>query len=209
MLRQRLRHASDLEIIVEVDRALLIAMRRPVVPSAHKGMLENGELVRIVTDIVEQPDDKPWRDRSPTDPHRFHDRGAALLSRHPRDEIEAVRHCLWQVAIARAVADEIGAHGKYDVNRNIALAARFKQQLYERRGVLVTTGLIGRVGKTEKLLELIDDDEDLIAFRQAGETNHLDEAEAAASERHFEQHGGFSGRIHPRGRLAAARGAGG
>src|SRR5262249_10941871 len=141
MLRQRLRHASDLEIIVEVDRALLTAMRRPVVPSAHKGMLENGELVWVVTDIIEQPDDKAWRDRSATHPHRFHDRGAALLSRHPRDEVEAAGYRLWQVAIARAVADEIGAHGEHDVNRNIALAACFKQQLYECRGGVVTTRL--------------------------------------------------------------------
>src|SRR5262249_26459773 len=112
----------------------------------------------------------------------------------------------WEGGKGGAGADEMGADGEHDVNRNIALAACFKQQLYECRGGVVTTRLIGRVGKTEKLLELIDNDEYLIALRQAGETNHLDEAEAAAAEGHFEQHGAFSGRIHPRRGLAQDRG---
>ena len=80
MLRQRVRHAADGAIVVEVDRARRAAMRLPIVPAAHQRMLQDRQLVGIVADVIEQPDHEPRRNGAAADPHRLDDRGAPLLA---------------------------------------------------------------------------------------------------------------------------------
>ncbi len=54
VLRERALQGADGFVVPEVERCLLPLLRLPPLPRAHQGMLQDGELVGIVADVVEQ-----------------------------------------------------------------------------------------------------------------------------------------------------------
>ena len=71
--------------IVEVDRASAVPGGGPAIPHPHQGMLKNGELVRVITDIVQQTLDEERVNLGTTHTDGLHDRVLLLVSLQPRD----------------------------------------------------------------------------------------------------------------------------
>src|SRR5215475_14278546 len=92
---------------------------------------------------------------------------------------------------ARAIADEIGAHRDQDVDLRFLAAARFEEKLYELRGFLAPSRLLGRIAvggavdaaEAEQLLELVDQDEDRVIFHVVEIGDRLHQSEARMAER--------------------------
>ena len=131
--RQSLRHLADALVIVEIER-LGFPFHGPDVPRAHQGMLQTGELVGLLAEIVQQPLQEPRRDLSAGDLDRPFDDAFVLLARQARNqELAAVDH-LGQAFELTALADEVGTHGQHDVDRHVLLRRGFQQQADELVG---------------------------------------------------------------------------
>ena len=48
-------HAAGGFVVAEVERFVFVVVRQPAIPSAHEGVLHDGQLVGVVTKVVEQP----------------------------------------------------------------------------------------------------------------------------------------------------------
>ena len=92
---------------------------RFIMPPASQG----GELIRIVADVVQEPQDETRADLSATDGHGAHDGHPPLVSRHPRDQVLPVIDGLRQYRELRATSDEVRAHGQ-DAPPTYSLVAR-------------------------------------------------------------------------------------
>ena len=204
MSRQRLAHPPDGVVVLEVEgahlpegRALgvpsfplevrdscnssLRAAPLPLVPRPHEGVLEAGQLIRLITEVVEQSLQQARREGAAGDADGAFDGALELLAGHPRDQVFAAVHGLGEVLELRAVADEIRAHGEHDVDRHVLLRGRLEQHAHE----LVRRVALGRAAlvEAEDLLELIDDEQEVRARRELRLADGLDEAEVAARER--------------------------
>ena len=197
MLRQRVFHAADCAIVLNIDRPAAPA-RHPVIPGAHQRMLQNRQLVRAVARLVEQAVDKTARNLGLAHPHRLLDHGAALVARHARNEEQAVGHRLGQITEARAVTDKIRAQRQHDVDWQLALSRRFQQQ-FDEGGRIVRA--LNRARKAEQFLKLVNHHQQVFARRQAGEARCLNQAKPAAPQPHLKPHrvvgvlGGTGGRL--------------
>ena len=99
------------------------------------------------------------------------DCGAPLRAGHAGDEIETGRHRFRQIAEACTLADEVGAHGQAGVDRQLVLSRRLEDQLDEGCGIIARVGGARGMTKTEQLLELVDDDENILRGCRAREAN--------------------------------------
>ena len=88
----------------------------PVFPGAHEGVLENGQLIGIVSNIVEQLLDKARRHLAATDLGRALDGVGALASIEAGDKILSFVHRLSEVLELGAVPEKVGAHGEDNVD---------------------------------------------------------------------------------------------
>ena len=185
--RQRFRHRPDRLVVNQVDRLSLDVIRLPVLPGPHHRVLQNGQLIGIVADVVEQPQHQPGRDLGATDGDRPGDGVAPLVAVHPRHEILPVVDRLGQPVELGAVADEIRAHRDDDVDRRLLLADGVQQEFHERDGVVVRVAQLAAVLEAEELLKLVGDDEDVLVRRQPRLADALDQARLAAPQRDLEE----------------------
>ena len=134
----------------------------PVVPGAHERVLEDGELIVLVAEVIEQAQDEPLGDAAAADGCRAGDGRAQLVAGHARHEVEAVVDRLGQAGEVHAVADEVGAHGDHDVDGQVFLLGGLEQKLDEGdRGVPGVFDLVV-AAEAEELFELVDDDEEIV-----------------------------------------------
>ena len=157
-----------------------------MVPGAHQGVLQHRQLVHVVADVVEQALHQARRDAPDAHADGAGDHRPQLVAGQARDQVLAVADRLGQVAEARAVAEEVGAHGDDHVHRHFCLPRRFEQQLDEGRRFISGAALPGEIGETEKLFELIDEDQQILMRLQPGEAGSLDQAQTAAPQRRLD-----------------------
>ncbi len=143
-------------------------------------MLQNGKLVRIVTDVVQQLLFQPRGDVRPADLDRALDGTGSLLAVESRDEVFALVDRLGQALELRTVTEEVGAHGEDDVDWHLGLPGGLEQQLDEVRGFL--TGFIAALAKAKDFLELVDEQQQVGALVDGGMPVGLDEAKPASAE---------------------------
>ena len=118
---------------LELDGTAIRVAALPVVPGAHQGVLQDRQLVHVVADVVEQALHQARRDAPTAHADGAGDHRLQLVAGQARDQVLAVADRLGQVAEARAVAEEVRAHGDDDVHRHVGLLRRFEQQLDEGR----------------------------------------------------------------------------
>ena len=131
--RQGLRHLADALIVVEIER-VAVPFQSPDVPGAHQSMLQTGELIGLLTEIVQEPLQQPRRDLPAGDLDRPFDDPFVLLAIEPRNqELASVDH-LGEPFELSALADEVGTHRQHDVDRHFLLGRGFQQQADELVG---------------------------------------------------------------------------
>ena len=172
----------------DVDGLAGLAMVFPVVPRPHQRVLQDGQLILIVAELVQQPANQPRRDLAAAHGDRTGDRQSDLVAGHPRHQVLAVVDRLRQPRVLHAVADEVGSHRQHDVDRQRGLASRFEQELDERDRFVA--GVLDQAASAEakQLLELIDDHEEVVAGRDSRVTDGVDEPERAAAQRRLQHH---------------------
>ncbi len=122
-------------------------------------MLETGELIGLLTEIVQQPLQQPRCDLSAGDLDRPFDDALVLLASQPRNQELAPIDHLGQAFELTALADEVGTHRQHDVDRHFLLRRRFQQQADELVGGFLLR-LAGFV-EAKDLLELVDDQQEV------------------------------------------------
>ena len=151
--RQRLRHLADAVVIVQIE-CIAVASRGPNVPGPHQRVLQAGQLIRLLSEIVQQTLQQPRRDLPTGDLDRPFDHAFVLFAAETWDqELASIDHLSQALELA-ALADEVRSHRQHDINRHFALSDRLKQDADELVGHF--TLRLPRFMKTEDLLELID-----------------------------------------------------
>ncbi len=184
--RQRIPERADGLVVADVDGRGTLARPLPVIPGAHQRVLNERQLILIVAEIVEHAVHQPGRDRSTADGHRTGDRRAQRVARHPAHQVQAGVHGLRQPGEIHAVADEVGPHRQDDVDRGFALASGFDQQANERDGI-VARARVPASAKPEELLELIDEHQQVLVFRNPRQADRVHEPGSAPPDRRFHQ----------------------
>ena len=145
-----------------------------MVPRPRQAVLQHGQLVEVITDVVEEALDERRLDRAARFANRSPDRLFALQSRQRRYEKLHVAHGLGEPGELHAIADEVGAHCDHYMRRILA-TMRLQEQLHEARRFVapLRTGDFVVVGARvpEEFLKLVDDDQHAAAGqpRQLGE----------------------------------------
>ena len=85
VLGQSIGHSAHGFVVFEANGFAIATMRCPVIPRTHQRVLENGELVGVVTHVVHQAVDERFRDLAARDTDRSGDGEASLVARHPRN----------------------------------------------------------------------------------------------------------------------------
>ena len=160
----------------------------PVVPGAHQGVLQHRQIVAIVADFVQQPEHQPRRDGAARHGDRTGDRRTKLVAGHPRHEVLALVQGLGQPRILHAVADEVGAHGQHDVDRQLALRCRLEQQLDKATASSRDRSSLEVWPEPKQLLELIDEHEHVVVLGDLRLPDRLDQPERTTAQRGLEHH---------------------
>ncbi len=84
-----------------------------------------------------------------------------MLTGHARDQVLAGVDGLGQIPELRTIAQVIGAHGQYDIQREFPLAPRLQQQLDEGGLVVLFCFAPHSVLDAEQFLELVHQDEEV------------------------------------------------
>ena len=143
-------------------------------------MLQTGELVGLLAEIVQQPLQQPRRDLSAGDLDRpFDDPFVLLASQARNQELAPIDH-LGQTFELTALADEVRTHGQHDIDRHFLLRRRFQQQADELVGNFLLP--LARFVEAEDLLELIDDQQKVGSRAQVGLLDRFDQAEVTAAQ---------------------------
>ncbi len=143
-------------------------------------MLQTGELIGLLTEIVQEPLQQPRRDLSAGDLDRPFDDPFVLLAIQPRNQELAPIDHLGQAFELAALADEVGSHRQHDVDRHLLLRRGFQQQADELVGGFLLR-LAGFV-EAEDLLELVDDQQKVGPLAQVGLLDRFDQAEVTAAQ---------------------------
>ena len=117
-------------------------------------MLQTGELIGLLTEIVQEPLQQPRHDLPAGDLDRPFDDPFVLLAIEPRNqELASVDHLREPFELS-ALADPVGTHREHHVDRHFLLTHGFQQQADELVGcfLLPLAGLV----ETENLFELIE-----------------------------------------------------
>ncbi len=145
-------------------------------------------MILVGADFVQQALDEPRRDPRTSHGYRAGDRRTQLVARHARHEVLPCVERLGQAGILHALADEVRPHRQHDIDGHYGLAAGLEQQLHERHGLVARGRHLPAPLESEELLELIDDDQDVVARRDVGLAHRVDQAALAAPERGIHQH---------------------
>ena len=143
-------------------------------------MLQTGELIGLLTEIVREPLQQPRRDLSAGDLDRPFDDPLVLLAIQPRNQELAPIDHLGQAFELTALADEVGTHRQHHVDRHFLLRRGFQQQADELVGGFLLR-LAGFV-EAKDLLELVDDQQEVGALAQVGLLDRFDQAEVTAAQ---------------------------
>src|SRR5215831_8192347 len=103
-------------VVRQRQHAFAAALVLPASPSAVQGMLQDGELIRVVTDVVDQACEQYRADVSARHAYGAGDGKSSLLPREARDQVLPVIDGFGQTGKLRAVAQKIAPHGQYDVD---------------------------------------------------------------------------------------------
>jgi len=167
----------------------------PVGPAAGEGVLEEGELVRIVTHVIDEAGEQGGLDVGAAYTGGAEDGGAAVVPAHPRHQVLSAVDGFGQAGEAGAVAEEVGAHGQHDVDRRI-LGAGLEQQVDEGGG----RGFVGgrnvvKLAVAEEFFELVHDHQELGAFGQARLLPGFDQAPATHGKGGLDEFGEREGAV--------------
>jgi hypothetical protein len=91
-------------------------------------VLQNGQLILVIANLVQQPLYQPRLDFGFGHANRPHNRLLELVAAHAGDQVKALIDALRQIAKARALSQKIGPHRNHDVDGNITLRRRFQQK---------------------------------------------------------------------------------
>ena len=157
--RKGFRQGADLRVVLEVHPGLPAFEQAH--PHAHEGVLQDGQLIVLAAEVVEEPIDEPGRDQLAEQPHRTLDHQTDLVVGQARHEVLALVQGFRQPEVGVAVLEVVGAHGEHDEHRSVALMGEAQGDRDEVRVRFVL--LRGeRVGvPTEDLLELVDQEEEV------------------------------------------------
>src|SRR5271166_2482788 len=159
----------------------------PLGPGAVQSVLQNRELVGVVAYIVDQPGKKNGADFSATDRDGTGNRSSPLLTGETGNQVLPLIHRFGKTGKARAISQKVGAHRQDYVNRVFRFGG-FQQQIHERNRCLLGSMRLARgCGSlrrfvTEKLLELIDDQQQILLITELGLLEKVDQAEVAHSQ---------------------------
>ncbi len=81
-----------------------------MIPGTHEGVLQNGKLVLIVAQFVQQSQNETLGDVAACHGNGPGNGRPQLVTRHARNKVESVVHGLWQSRKFQTIADEIRAH---------------------------------------------------------------------------------------------------
>ena len=179
MVIEGLGHAARLRVVRGADRAAG-AGALPLGVGPHERVLQDGELIGVVSRVVEQELDEPRLDVDAGEQQRLLDRLLPLLARQAGYQVLAAVERLRQPVVAGAVAEEVGAHREHDVDRHVERLRGLEQQAHEE-DVVAAAPALGFV--PEQLLELVHDEEKRLARRQRRRHHRVDEAMAGAPQR--------------------------
>ena len=85
-------------------------------------MLQNRQLVRIITHIIQQPIYQLRGNLRSPHRHRTHNCAASLIAGHPGDQVLAVIKCFRQVAELGAVSQKVRSHRQHNINWQVLLS---------------------------------------------------------------------------------------
>ena len=174
-----LAHAASGLIMLKVERAAAAAFLEQV-PSAHESVLEYGQLVGIVANVIEQPEQEAIGNLTAGNLNRADDGFLALVAVQARDEEFALVDGVGQTRELAAFAQEIRAHGDDDVQRQVGLCAGLEQEIDEEGGLFI--GGVVTAAEAEDFLKLIHDQQKVGPLGQFALAHSLDEPKAASGE---------------------------
>src|SRR5215218_9598955 len=122
-------------------------------------MLQDWQLIGIVSNVVQQPVDQRLAYLSAGNTDRSGHGEAPLVASHARNQILSFIDCFRQALELCTVSEKIRTHGQHDINRQLALLRCFEQELYERGRFVGGARRFSRGAEAEQLFELIYNDE--------------------------------------------------
>ncbi len=126
-------------------------------PLLEQGGGEQRQAARLVEYLGDQRIRERRLDAQAGTACRFLDRTAQLVASHRADEHLVGAHEAGELVVARAAAVEVGAHRQYQRSAPVAVASELDQRVDEAAALpLVAAG-------RERLLELVDDQDDALA----------------------------------------------
>src|SRR5262249_8486475 len=92
-------------------------------PQQHQDVLQQGELIWIATDVVEEPRDQRLLHASAIDARRLLNCLATLISREARGMKLSMVDRFSEIGELRALAEKVRPHGNDDVDRAFSLVS--------------------------------------------------------------------------------------
>ena len=182
MQRQCTGHAADGLVVFEVDRPRVRRALLPAVPSTHQRVLQDGKLIHVVADVVQQALHQARRHLRAAHTDRAGDGALHLIASQARNQILTIVDRFRQVAKACAIAKKVRAHGDEHINRNRSLLRRRQQQLDECRRLVARTLLLGEISEAEDFFELVHHHQNILVRLESGETHRVHQSEATAPQ---------------------------
>jgi hypothetical protein len=143
-------------------------------------MLQHGQLIRIVADVVQDSLNKGLGWHSAHEQKGADNRIPSLLASQTRNEVLAPIERFGKTRELRAIPEEVRSHRQDYIDRDCDLLDGVEQCRHEMRSVGNCRALVTLAPVSEYLLELIDDDEDTLTCRH---TRILDHPRQAARRR--------------------------
>ena len=197
MLVQRLLHAADGSVRRPVDQRAI--SRCGDLPHAGQGVLQDGQLVGVLADAVDQFGHQFGLDVTAEHARRPGDGAFHLNAGQPRREVLGPIDGFRQLLKAHAVAEKVGAHRQRHIHARAGIVPCGQQQIHEGLGLvgLRTAGL----GIGEDLFELVDQHQQIerlgaLHHALACTLHHMEQGKWATAK--FRLHGGdFGGGVLP------------
>jgi hypothetical protein len=158
-----------------------------MIPGAHEGVLQHGQLIMVITEVVEQPENQALGYFAAGYGDRACDGGSQFVARHAWHNVQAFVNNLGQAGELHAVTDEVGAHGQHDVNGHVVLACGFEKQL--EKGYGFVPGVLNMLAsaKAEQFLKLVNDNEEIVMRRNTRLAYCVNKSQRATAQCGFHQ----------------------
>ena len=109
--------------IAKINGASVVAAGKPDFPHPHQGVLKHRQLIRVVTDVVQQALDEHGRDFRAADADRFFDRVPLLVAQQAGNQVFPRVDRFRQPRNLGAVPQIVGTHRDSHVDRAFRLLA--------------------------------------------------------------------------------------